>query len=382
MAARRSRAGLLGFLAAALLAAAAPRPAAAALDLDELRNATAAVAATWMADEAPETVKCAWGEGVLTYGLLEAARALNDSAPLEYVQAHCRYHLERGIRVYWSDKTTPALAVADLVRDFGDATCRLLLDQVMEYVMTAPRTDTQGLIYHLGYAPVHFMPMVFPDVWVDSLFHWVPTLHRYSALTGDPVYREEAVAQLLGFYRNLQDPATHLVTHAYNDHPLDVQIPAFDELAFWARGNGWILCATVDTLAWLPQDHAARAELLERVRNQEAAVRATQTDRGLYHTVLLNATTYEETAGSALITYAQARGAALGVFGAEAAAAAERGMEGLLTVLIYDGDRVEVGGTSVGTGPRPRLYPYIPTESQVTYGVGAWLMAARQFLNQ
>ena len=363
-----------------VLVLAAPAPARAQVDRAALLNATRGVAATWIAEEAATAQAWSWGEGVLAFGLLEAARALNDSAPTAYVQAYCRYYLAEGIRVFWSDKTTPALAVADLERDFADPTCRPLLDQVVAYVMTAPRSTTQGLIYHLGKVPIHFIPRVFPDLWVDSLFHWVPTLHRYTALTGDTSYRDEAVAQLLGFLLNMQDPATGFLTHAYNDYPLNQQIPAYEDQAFWARGNGWVLSALVDTLEYLPADHPSRPEVLQRAVRQEAALRAVQDPTGLYHTVLLNATTYLETAGSALITYAQARGARLGVFPAEALVAAERGMAGLLTVLIYDGDRVLVGGTSLGTGPRPRLYPRIPTDSQVTYGVGAWLMAARQLL--
>ena len=369
------------WLSVVALAALLPAGARGQVDRAVLLNATNGVVATWVADEAATELVWSWGEGVLVYGMLEAARALNSTAPTAYVQEYCRYHLENGIRVFWSDKTTPALAVADLVRDFGDAVCQPLLDQVVQYVMTAPRSETQGLIYHLGKVPIHFIPRVFPDLWVDSLFHWVPTLHRYSAITGDVAYREEAVTQLLGFLLNMQDPATGLLTHAYNDYPLNQQIPGFDDLAFWARGNGWVLAAMVDTLAFLPADHPRRPEVLDRAQRQEAALRAAQAPSGLYHTVLLNDTTYLETAGSALITYAQARGARLGVFPSEALVAAERGMEGLLTVLIYDGDRVEVGGTSLGTGPRPRLYPLIPTDSQVSYGVGAWLMAARQFLD-
>jgi unsaturated rhamnogalacturonyl hydrolase len=355
-------------------------PVRAQVDRAALRNATAAVAATWMAEVGPTTLPWSWGEGVLVYGLLEAARALNATEPVAYVQAYCQYHLANGIRVFWSDKTTPALAVADLELAWSDPACRALLDEVVAYVMTAPRSTTQQLIYHLGKAPIHFIPRVFPDLWVDSLFHWVPTLHRMTALTGDAAYQAEAVAQLLGFLRNMQDPITGLLTHAYNDYPLNQQIPAYEDRAFWARGNGWVLSALIDTLEALPAADPARAELLARATTQEAALRAVQAPNGLYHTVVLNSTTYLETAGSALITYAQARGVRLGVFGAEARAAAERGMEGLMTTLIYDGERVEVGGTSLGTGPRPRLYPRIPTDSQVTYGNGAWLMAARQVL--
>eukprot|EP00160_Parvularia_atlantis_P016477 Unigene5245_Nuclearia_a/m.16101 Unigene5245_Nuclearia_a/g.16101 ORF Unigene5245_Nuclearia_a/g.16101 Unigene5245_Nuclearia_a/m.16101 type:complete len:386 (+) Unigene5245_Nuclearia_a:1-1158(+) len=367
----------------ALCLAAAAAGARAQVDVGALRTATEGVVRTWLAEEPPTELSWNWGEGVLVFGLLEGTRAgVLAREARAYVEQYLAYHQARGIRVFWSDKTTPALAVAELALRDNVTTYQPLLDQVVAYVMDeAPRTPSQGLIYHLGKAPIHWIPQLFPDLWVDSLFHWVPTLHRVAALTGDAAYTDEALYQLKGFLRNMQDPATGLVTHAYNDFPLDQQLPEFAEGAFWARGNGWVIAAVVDTLASLPRDHPDRPGLLERALRHEAALRARQTARGLYRTVLLDNTTYEETAGSALITYGLARGASLGLFGAEARTAAERGMNGLLTVLVYDGERVLVNGTSVGTGPRPNLYPLIPTEEQVTYGVGAWVMAARQFLS-
>lgn len=367
--------------AAVLLCAALAHGAVLRATPEEIRSAADGVARTWMADEPASSLSWNWGEGVLLFGILKSYRMLGDESLLTYVEDYMQYHMDKGIRVFWSDKTTPALAAAELARRYNISTYLPLVDQVMTYVMDeAPRTQ-QGLIYHLGKAPLHFIPRVFPDLWVDSLFHWVPTMHRVSALTGDAAYTSEGVFQLEGFLLNMQDPVTSLLTHAYNDHPLNEQMPAYEELAFWARGNSWVYCTLVDTLAELPLEDPAYPRLQARLERLDAAIRAAQAPSGLFHTVLLNETTYEETAGSALLTYGMARGAHLGILGAETADAALRGMEGLMTVLVHEADgRVIVNGTSVGTGPRPNLYPYIPTKPQVTYGVGGWLMAAQAVL--
>ncbi|HEX5658254.1 MAG TPA: glycoside hydrolase family 88 protein, partial [Polyangiales bacterium] len=324
-----------------------------------------------------------WGEGVLAYGLWRLHERLGDPEPRAYLAAYVRRHQRRAVRVSWSDDTTPGLTAAELVLA-GDPSVRLVLDRVVGYAMTAPRTEAQGLVRHLGqHIPVWLTPRAwFPDAWVDSLFHFPITLCRYSRLTGDGRYRDEAARQVAVFLRNLQDPATGFVTHAYNDRPRDERVPAFARRAFWARGNGWALVSLVEVIQELPDDHALRAELVARSQRLASALAVAQSADGLFHTVLLEPETYLETAASGLITYAFATGARAGLFDASFRAAAERGMRGLTGTLEQRGDRLEVSGTSLGTNPsaRARGYARIGRANQVSYGVGAWLLAASALL--
>lgn len=186
---------------------------------------------------------------------------------------------------------------------------------------------------------------------------------------------------MIVFLDLLQDPASGLVAHAYRGTPDEQRIPSFDEGLFWARGNGWSFAALVDLIASLPPADARRSDLLERARSLEAGLRSAQDPTGLFHTVLLDASTYSETAGSALIVYGMARGVREGLFGTATAAAARLGMDGLLSVVAEGpAGRAEVTGTSLGTIPLPRAYASVPTDRQVDYGVGAWLLAASEFL--
>jgi hypothetical protein len=58
----------------------------------------------------------------------------------------------------------------------------------------------------------------------------------------------------------------------------------------------------------------------------------------------------------------------------------ERGAQGLLSAVRRRGSRTEIAGTSLGTNPVQALYAWTPTADQVSYGVGAWLMAASAVL--
>jgi rhamnogalacturonyl hydrolase YesR len=344
----------------------------------ELRVSASAIARTWMADNPAEDLGWGWGQGVLAFGLEHAYRLTGDDAIRDYLRVYLRQHLARGLRVSWSDDTVPALAALERVLQ-GDVELRPLVDQVVHYSMHAPRTRS-GMLLHLGRARLSVLRELLPQVWVDSLFHVVPTLLRYSRLTGDARYRDEGVHQLVLFVRALQDPDSGLVTHAYNDQPQAERVPAFEQRAFWARGNGWMLVALVDALEQLPASHPDRALLLSAARRLESALRHTQTASGLFHTLLLRSDSYLETAGSALIVCGMAQGLRLGLFPEQTRAHVERGARGLLSIVRRTGTRAEVTGTSLGTNPITLLYAWTPTADQINYGVGAWLMAADEMV--
>jgi unsaturated rhamnogalacturonyl hydrolase len=353
------------------------------LDRAALQRQAHAVAETWLRDHPAEKLAWSWGEGVLAYGLWQLAQQSRDDALRSYLTRYLHARQADAVRIAWSDDTTPGLTAAELVLA-GDSSLRPLLDRVVHYVMTAPRTEAQGLIRHLGrHVPPWLTPRSwFPDAWVDSLFHFTITLCRYSQIQADPRYREEAVTQLQRFLRNLQDPASGLVTHAYNDKPRDEQVPAFDKRAFWARGNGWALVSAVELWRASPADDPQRAAIAASARRLASALLRLQAADGLFHTVLMDPSTYEETAGSGLIVYAFALGARSGLFDARYRTAAAQGMLGLISKLEPNGDRLEVSGTSTGTNPSTsaRRYAQISRKNQLSYGVGAWLLAATALL--
>lgn len=352
------------------------------LDRAALSTHARAVAATWMRARPARSLAWNWGEGVLAYGLWRLYRTTGQAELRAYVADYLRAHQAEGVRIAWSDDTTPGLSASELVLA-GDDSVRPVLDRVVDYVMNAPRSKAQGLVLHLGRrVPRWLAPRgLFPDAWVDSLFHFTITLCRYSRIREDARYRDESARQLVLFLRNLQDPSSGLVTHAYNDRPRDQRVPPFERGAFWARGNGWALVSLVEVWAELPPEHPLRSELAARARRLATALRvlADPAD-GLYHTVLRDRASYRETAGSALIVYGLALGARCGLFGQAELAVAAAGMRGLLGVLEPHADGLEVTGTSLGTNPRARRYAKIGQQNQVSYGVGAWLLAASALL--
>lgn len=343
-----------------------------------LSESTRAVALTWIADQPATELAWNWGEGVLAFGVERAFRSTNDARLGNYVREYLRHHQRLGVSVTWSDQATPGLAAVALARR-GEAEFAPLVDAVIRYAEHAPRTKT-GLVRHLGAAYPETIQRLFPDAWVDSVFHLVPTLMRYGAWKRQPAALAEGARQLLLFARLLGDPVTGLVTHACNDSGSHEPVPAFAERAFWARGNGWMLATLVDALAFLPRTHPGHEELLGFARRLAASLAELQAPSGLFHTLLLDPESYEETAGSALILFGMARGVRLGWFDANTRTRVLHGARGLWQVVRREGDRQLVTGTSLGTNPVELLYRWTPTAEQISYGVGAWLLAATEVL--
>lgn len=338
------------------------------------------VAETAIADVPAEELAFRWGEGVLMLGLDCAAQRVKSpelAAKLDdYVARYYQAHAQRGTPFTWSDEVTPAIAAASRLAR-GDAAQRPVVEAAVHYVMNAPRTTERGVITHFGRSPLRYLAPPFPDAWVDSLFHIAPLLVRHGQLVNASRELDEAAEQVVRFMRAVQDPRNGLVTHGFSERDGELELqPPFADDAYWLRGQGWVLASGVEAWAALHEEHPLRAELGERLQRLARSLLVYQADSGLFHTLVTRKDTYEETAGAALVVYGLARGAKVKLLGAEASLAAEHGMRGLIAIVKRERHRFEVTGTSLGTNPWPALYEYVPTAPQVSYGVGAWLLAA------
>jgi rhamnogalacturonyl hydrolase YesR len=337
------------------------------------------IARTWISDRPAPELPFRWGEGVLMLGLDCASRTLHeDSGASEidgYVRSYYEAHRARGIAYTWSDEVTPAIAAASRLAR-GEAAQRQTVEDAVRYVLHAPRTKKQGAITHFGRSPLRYLAPPFPDAWVDTLFHVVPLLVRHGQHMSASREIDAAAEQMLSFMRAVQDPHNGLVTHAFSERESQLILePPFAADAYWLRGQGWVLASGVEAWSALPEGHPQRAELGERLQKLARSLLVYQAPSGLFHTLVTREDTYEETAGSALAIYGLARGARVGLL-EDVLPAARRGMRGLIAIVDHDRDRFEVTGTSLGTNPWPAVYEHVPTAPQVSYGVGAWLLAA------
>ena len=174
----------------------------------------------------------------------------------------------------------------------GDPLFRRAADRLLEWLLhRAPRTR-DGILYHLHDRP---------QVWVDSLYMAPPFLAAAGAY-------EEAFRQVAGMRRVLQDPATRLLSHIWDDG-----LGAFARKAFWGVGNGWALAGMTRVIRGLPPGRSAeRDQLVAWVREGADACLGFLRADGLFHDVVDDPSTFVETNLSQMLAYVLFRGMAGG----------------------------------------------------------------------
>lgn len=212
------------------------------------------------------------------------------------------------------------------------------------------------------------------SLWLDDLYMSVPCLAQAGKLTGDARYFDDAAKQILQFSERMFVKERGLFMHGWvqgmQPHPV---FP-------WARANGWAIMAMVELLEVLPENHPARARILDLYRAHAASLAAAQGHAGLWHQLLDRRESYQETSASAMFVHALARGINRGWLDARAfGPAVSLGWNAVTTKVSEKG---QVEGTCVGTGMAwdPMFYMYRPVHVLAAHGYGPVFLAGAEML--
>lgn len=131
------------------------------------------------------------------------------------------------------------------------------------------------------------------QIWVDSMDVAPPFLAHLARVGGQDGLYDEAASELLAYARLLQGKSG-LFRHGYEQ-------ACGPNGQIWARGNGWALLGMVETLHLLPAAHPACPEIGQRIEALLDGLMPSQRDDGLWHTVVDDPSTYEETTLAAMV---------------------------------------------------------------------------------
>ena len=131
------------------------------------------------------------------------------------------------------------------------------------------------------------------EVWVDCMHLDGPFVALLGHQTNDPVRLELGVELLLSHARVLQDEASGLFSHGFDD------ATGKPNRVHWGRGQGWALLGLVDTLHLLPGDGTGVAEIRERLAALVAGLARWEQEPGRWSTVVDRPETYREASVSA-----------------------------------------------------------------------------------
>ncbi|MBE2212898.1 MAG: glycoside hydrolase family 88 protein [Opitutaceae bacterium] len=270
------------------------------------------------------------------------------------------YRLFRGCLL--DDTSAPALPMIELARRGQLSDAAPVLEQILDFVLRRNPRLADGTLCRDEPEP--------QTVWADDLFMSTTFLARAAAWKNDPQLLDECTRQVQLFHRHLLDRATGHYWHGY--------VATRDTHAglHWGRANGWIAWATSEVLRMLPADHRDRSALIAAQRRHLEALLPLQAASGLWHQILDQPSTYEETSASAMFLIAICRGVEGGWLDRDAfAPAARRAWAGLRNRIDENG---VVHGICRGTeiGDTLEFYASRPTKPHDPRGLGAVITAA------
>ena len=127
--------------------------------------------------------------------------------------------------------------------------------------------------------------------WVDDAFMIGSLQIQAYRATRDAKYADHVATQLAAYLDRLQE-ANGLFHHG-PEAPF-----------YWGRGNGWVAVALAEVLQSLPPEHPQYARLMDGYRKMMAGLKAVQAPSGLWHQLLDDPASWEETSGTGMFTYA------------------------------------------------------------------------------
>jgi rhamnogalacturonyl hydrolase YesR len=209
-------------------------------------------------------------------------------------------------------------------------------------------------------------------VWPDDLYMSCPFLVRWAKFTGESKYLDDAANQII-HQAALEADTDGIWFHGYfNTNKTHAPFK-------WGRGNGWVTVATVEVLSALPDNHPARARLIEILRKQIEGIKPLQTTNGTWRQVLDKPELWEETSCTAMFAYGIARAVNRGWIDPSNMAVARKAFAGISKQVTPDGS---VNGTCAGTSIGRDLDFYInrPHPDDDMHGRGPVLLAGAEIL--
>lgn len=211
-------------------------------------------------------------------------------------------------------------------------------------------------------------------VWLDDMYMGVPALAWYGRYSGEARYTDEAIRQIRGFKSRMWVPEKKLFRHGW------VESMAVHPAYHWGRANGWAILTLCEVLDAIPENHTARPEILDLLRQHVAGLAALQSGEGFWHQLLDRNDSYLETSATAIYTYCIAHAINRGWIDAEAYGPVA--MLGWNAVSTQINEQGQIEGTCVGTGMGfdPAFYCYRPVHVMAAHGYGPTLWAGAEII--
>ena len=287
-----------------------------------------------------------WPQGVGLYGLHKMQELMPDKKIRAFLESWYQARIAEGLPLKNVNTTAPMLTLVDFLDDHPEYE-PLAREWADWLVHELPKTE-EGGFQHVTSGSGDGQSLILNEqqMWVDTLFMAVLFLNRMGQKYQRQDWIDEGIHQVLMHIKYLCDVETGLFYHGWSFKARN----HFGGI-FWCRGDGWFTLGILDYLEMFRDSirPALKNYILDTYRAQVRALAALQAPDGLWHTVLTDPESYEETSGTAAFAAGMLQGIRTGVLDPVYLTVAERAIEGILANIAPDGTVLNVSaGTPIG----------------------------------
>lgn len=282
-----------------------------------------------------------WEVGIGLYGFWHYAQFQQDAELKQAVLSWYEKQIAKGLPEIQINTTSPMIVLALLAEEYQRPD---LLQTVNAWANALlhdlPRTEEGGLQHVVKEQPNT------GQLWDDTLFMTCLFLGVAGVVLKRQDLIDEAEYQFLLHTRYLSDPVSGLWYHGWTF----VDKHHFAGV-FWGRGNAWITVVIPEFIALLggKLHPAIRHFLTQVVIRQVQTLCELQANNGMWHTVLDDPMSPQESSATAAIAYGMLRGVRLGVLDKEVSSHALRAFNAVMARIDEEGMVLEASrGTMLG----------------------------------
>lgn len=289
-----------------------------------------------------------WPQGVALFSMYLYYKETGNRDILDFLTGWFDEHIEHGTIPEKNINTMcPMLTLTFLYEETGREDYLSLCKEWVDYALNRlPRTEEGGFQHVVSGGHLNE-----GEVWDDTLYMTVLFVSRMGVLLKQEAWVQESIRQFLVHLKYLTDPKTGLFFHGWSF----VDRSHFAG-ALWGRGNAWYTAGLVDYLEMIDTGEGVKWFLLSSLERQVKALAAHQADSGLWHTLLVDPKSYEETSASAAFAYGILKAVRNGHLPEHYA---EVGWKAVHAVIGKIDENGTVHGVSYGTGLGRDLQYYL-----------------------
>jgi rhamnogalacturonyl hydrolase YesR len=223
-----------------------------------------------------------WEQGVLAVAFLEEG---DDPMVVLMARASLIYQSREGVPAASGGAPADPLMVGEAIlraaQVTGDPALGKAVTNMLDYALKLAPRAADGTLFHTG-----------QQIWSDS-FHTSPP---FLAAAGR---YDEAILQIEGHRKRLWNPEKKLLSHIWDERG-----QRFQDASFWGGGQGWAAAGLTRVIRALPENRSAdKAKLAGYLQELIDGCLAHQCPSGLFHNVVDDPASFEETDLAQMLAY-------------------------------------------------------------------------------